>query len=326
MRLFLIKDSLVDISNITGGYQRSENSDGLGEEFSFSLALNKKDKYWPRLEIDVGDKILFQNSGITVFTGMIVEDDTADNLTHSIKAYDYGFILNKSQVNVQFRKMAADKAIEKLCSDFGISIGSICSMPTLIDKIYSGDMVSDCLNNIISQVSADTGLEYRMEVRVNKLYIEVLTDLVITAVYKGASNIAPFDVTTEPASLQKNRSIVDMRNSVKIVSSDENSTSVIGEAKDDEAISKFGLLQQIESASENDGSQAKNQAKNRLVELNKIKNEISVRLMGDDNVRAGRILEFNQEEESLIGRYKVINASHTYYNNNHYMDLTLEVI
>lgn len=63
LRLFIVKDSLVDISKISGDYQRSDNSEGLGEEFSFTLALNKKDKEWPGFTVEMGDKVIFVNGG-----------------------------------------------------------------------------------------------------------------------------------------------------------------------------------------------------------------------------------------------------------------------
>lgn len=323
-KLYIVKSSLIDISNISGDFQRADNSDGLGEEFSFTIAINRKDRYWPKLEIEMGDKIIFTNDGNAVFTGMIMENDRSNDRINQVKAYDYGYLMNKSQVNVQFRKISASSAIEKLCNDYSIPVGRICNIATLIDKIYSGDAVSDCFKDIISQASADTGQEYRMEVRGGLLFVEPITELVIKAVYKGARNIAPFDVTTEIADLQIKRSIADMRNSVKIISSGEQSTQIIGEAVDDESISRFGIMQHVETISGDDLSKARSQATNRLKELNKVTNEITLKLMGDDAVRSGRILEFNEEE--ISGRYKVINCTHTYGNNNHYMDLTLEAM
>lgn len=324
LRLFIVKDSLVDISKISGEYERSDNSDGLGEEFSFKLALNKKDKYWPSFTLEMGDKIIFLKNGNAVFTGMVAEDECSDDTVHSVKAYDYGFLMNKSQVYVQFRKMAANACIEKLCGDYGIPIGSICSMPTLIDKVYSGDTVSDCFKDIISQAEADSGEKYRMEVRGGLLFIEPESNLVIKAYYKGADNIAPFDITTEIASLSVTRSIADMRNSVRIVSAGEQSTQVIGEAEAADSIAKFGLLQHVEELSGDDISKAKSEAKNRLAELNKVGGSTTLRLMGDDAVRSGRILVFDQPE--ISGQYRVTNCTHYYSNNNHYMDLTLEAV
>ena len=71
-KLYIVKSSLIDISNISGDFQRADNSDGLGEEFSFTIAINRKDRYWPKLEIEMGDKIIFTNDGNAVFTGMIM--------------------------------------------------------------------------------------------------------------------------------------------------------------------------------------------------------------------------------------------------------------
>lgn len=324
LRLFIVKDSLVDISKISGDYQRSDNSEGLGEEFSFTLALNKKDKEWPGFTVEMGDKVIFVNGGNAVFTGMITEDDCSNDTIHSVKAYDYGYLMNKSQVNVQFRKMAANTAVEKLCSDYGIPVGTICSMPALIDKVYNGDTVSDCFKDIISQAEADSGSKYRMEIRSGFLFIEPEENLIVQAMFKGASNIAPFDVTTEIADFNVKRSIADMRNSVRIVSASEQSTQAVGEAENSDSVARFGVLQYVEQLSGDDVSKAKNEAKNRLAELNKINESITLRLMGDDAVRSGRLLVFNEPE--LTGTYKVANCVHHYSNNSHYMDLTLEVV
>lgn len=324
LKLFIVKDSLVDISKISGEYQRSDNSDGLGEEFSFNIALNKKDKYWPTFNIEMGDKILFVKDSKSTFTGMITEDSCTDDTVHSIKAYDYGFLMNKSQVYVQFRKLAADACIEKLCVDYSVPIGSICSMPTPIDKVYNGDTVSDCFKDIISQAEADSGEKYRMEIRGGLLFVETESSLVIKATYKGADNIEPFDITKEIANLTVTRSIADMRNSVKIISSSEQSAQVIGEASASDSVAKFGLLQHVETLSGDDVSKAKNEAKNRLASLNKVGESITLKLMGDDAVRSGRILEFN--EPQIKGQYMVSNCTHYYSNNSHTMDVTLEVI
>ena len=66
------------------------------------------------------------------------------------------------------------------------------------------------------------------------------------------------------------------------------------------------------------------QAAKRINVNKNLTNVIYFKLLGDDAVRSGRILEFNEEE--ISGRYKVINCTHTYGNNNHYMDLTLEAM
>ena len=48
--------------------------------------------------------------------------------------------------------------------------------------------------------------------------------------------------------------------------------------------------------------------------------------MGDDAVRAGRILEFNQPGMDMVGQYLVKNCTHNYSNNNHTMQLELEAV
>lgn len=114
-------------------------------------------------------------------------------------------------------------------------------------------------------------------------------------------------------------------NDVVITSSNENSARIIAQVNDLTNISKYGLLQDIYNIDNKDISQARNIAKNKLAELNKIIEDNSVELLGNDDVRSGRILEFNEPITGLIGRYLVKECIHTYNNSIHKMQLQLEV-
>ena len=72
-------------------------------------------------------------------------------------------------------------------------------------------------------------------------------------------------------------------------------------------------------------SQAANIAKVKLKELNKVKRSFKITLFGDDKVRAGRMLVFNQPEINLVGAFLVKNCTHKYNGRSHVMELDLEV-
>ena len=65
-------------------------------------------------------------------------------------------------------------------------------------------------------------------------------------------------------------------------------------------------------------------AKTLLSDLNKVKKSFNVTLFGNDIVRSGRILVFNQPLIDLVGRYLVKNCSHSYNGKTHLMQLDLE--
>ena len=73
-----------------------------------------------------------------------------------------------------------------------------------------------------------------------------------------------------------------------------------------------------------DIAQARNIAKNKLAELNKIAEDTSIELLGSDAVRAGRILEITEPITGLSGKYLVKECTHTYKNRIHKMSLTVE--
>lgn len=308
-----------DITKRTGNFVRSDSVDGLAMSFSFSMAYNADDLYLPDLNILPGDKVIFINKGKTVFTGIIV-DEFSGQYEKNYTAYDYGWYLNKNEVVVQFRDMTAQDAITKLCDDFSIPVGTIASMPTKISKIYNGDILSDCIRDIISQVEQEQAKSFRMEIRDGKFYIEPYADLIITASFQSASNIAAFDPTKAPANEQISRSIAEMCNTIKVVSAEEESVQIIAEALDETSIARFGKLQKVERLNELSSAQVNNVAKNLLLEHNRITEVKTVTFLGDDAVRSGRILNVQGN------MYLVKSCSHSYTGASHTMDLELEAV
>lgn len=328
MKLILIKSGQqIDITKFVGNLARSDNVDSITMEFSFDSMINPDDALFAKVDIAVGDKLLFMNNERDVFQGIITEESWNGKYQRSYKAYDYGFYLNKNEVAIQFNSIAAEKAITKLCGDFGIAVGDIVSIPTSIKKIYNGEALSDCIKDILKQATQETGQKYRMEIRESKLYVEKQTDLMVTAIYQPAANLTPFDATKAPAEVSGSRSIENMANAIKIVSGSEKSIQVIVEEKNQQSIEQFGLLQKVESVEEKDIAKARTIAKNTLKDLGKIVEASSIELLGDDTVRSGRLLEINQPQVGMKGTYLITSCTHNYKNeNNHSMKLDLEAI
>lgn len=322
----LIKKSKVyDITPVIGNLSWRSNIDALGVELSFEKA-NSTDNLFPKFSINLGDFVILENNKKEIFRGIVTDESKDGIFNRSYVCYDFAFYLNKSKTIAQFKKARADSAIKQLCDKFSIPIGEITPMGTLISGIYFEKTVAEIIEDILSKVTKETGIKFRKEMRYGKFYIQKYTDLVVKATFKPAENVQAFDITKAIGSVSVSRSIADLKNSIQIISGSEKSTRVVATSESKESIAKYGLLQEVESIDEKDIAQARNIAKNRLAELNRIAESTSIELLGSDEVMAGRILELNEPITGLKGRYLVNEASHSYSNSIHKMQLSIEVV
>jgi len=326
--LLLLKDTgqSYNLTQLIGSLEWRDTIDTLGMELSFDKA-HSDEKYMASHDIvELGDKVALMNNGIEVFRGIVTDEDIDGRFGRSYVAFDYAFYLNKSKTIIQFNKSKASESIKKLCDKFGVSIGNIIPISTLITKIYKDNTIAEIILDILEQATKETGIKYRLEMRAGKLYIEKYTDLIVSATYQPAANLAKFDVTKAIGDISSSRSIQDMKNSIIITSSDEKSSRVYAEVKDDTNIKRYGLLQDVQSVEDKDISQAMNIAKNQLKLLNKITEDTSIELLGNDQVRAGRILVIDEPVTGLSGQYLVKECTHTLDNSIHTMKLNVEKV
>lgn len=316
-----------DITGVSGNLSWKDNVDTLGMELNFDAARNIDDKYMKGYDIiEIGDKVILNNNDKEIFRGIIVDLGT-ERYRKSITAFDYAFYLNKSKTIMQFNKVPGNEVITKLCNEFNVPIGNITSIPTLITKIYKEETISDIIKDVLNHATNETGIKYRLESREGKIFVEKYTDLIIKPKFKPAKNIGKIDVLKAIGGISKSESIADMKNSILITSSNEKSSRIIAKSKDDDNISKFGLLQEVESVDDKEMADAQNIANNKLKELNRIGEDISIGpLLGDDDVRSGRILEIDNDMFNLKGQYLVKDCTHQYHNRIHTMDITVEKV
>lgn len=313
-----------DMTAYTGAYSRADNIRALGMSFNFKLLSNPLDRNLSGKELPIGTKLTLISNGKQVFNGIIVSYDRSSLTEYNYRAYDYGFYLNKSEAIIQFNGISVSDAIKKLCSENGVPVGSICDISTEVKKIYNGRKISDIIRDLLAMGENETGNKYRLEVRENNLYIEKYEDLIVTAYYKPAGS-AGFNPADVPSSFRSSYSIEEMATRVLIASSCEKNATIRAVAEDGEAIAKYGLLTKVEKLDDKNNSQASNIATQKLKNLNKVKRSFQITLFGDDAVRAGRMLVFNQPKINLVGAFLVKNCTHRYDGINHIMELDLEV-
>lgn len=306
-----------DLTANTGNYSLSDHIDQLSAELKFNLTANPLDANFKDLWVPVGTKISFTHDKINLFQGIITKYDRNSLANFAYTANDYAYYLNKSEIIIQFNNVTTTQAIEQLCSENGIAIGSICDIPTIVNKIYNGSKISDVIKDLLKMAEADQKVHYYMEMREGKLWILKYSDLYIQPTDTLVKNII--------SEFSSSYSMEDMTNKVVVISSKEKNTQIQATAEDTDSQQIYGTVQKVEKVDDKKVSQAQSIADGILSDKGKIKKSFSVTELGDDTVRAGRLLKFNYPEINLEGVFLVKASTHNYAGLKHTMRLELEV-
>lgn len=311
-----------NITQLVGDLSWSSNEDSLGIELTFELAYNDS-KYFKSYDlIDIGDHIALFSAGKLIQKFIIVDESVSGRFGKSYTAFDYSWYLNKNQTVIQFKKIAASQAIQKLLDKQGIK-HNITKIKTLITHIYKGEVISDIIADILEQATAETGNKYRVEMDKDVLTIKKTSDLVIDPKVRLSKNTPAFSVVSAIGSPERSRSIQEMKNNILVVNNNEESSKVLATASSAGNIAKFGQLTEVVEVDEKDEAQARNVARTKLAELNKIEETISLSLLGHDDIRAGRILNINEPITGIKGRYRIKSAAHTVSKGIHLVSVEL---
>lgn len=314
-----------NITPMVGNLQWSESIENLGIELSCDCMRNIEDKFMKNYDIvELGDSVILTSDDREIFRGIIVSLDI-EKYIKKISALDYAFYLNQSSVVKQYNGISASSAIRRLCNEFNVPIGKIVDIPVSIKKIYNKETVSEVIKDIIKTCEDRMGVKYRMEMKEGKFFLIRYEDLIIETRYRPTPfySVNPMEVLEN---VTHSLSFADMKNSVIVSSGNEESVQTVASVKDDKNISKYGLLQIVEDVSEEDLANARNIARNKLAELNKVTEDLKITTLGDDRVRAGRLLKINNDAANLKGLYLVKDCSHEFQNTILKMSLTLQKV
>lgn len=314
-------DEGLDIMPFVSGLKWSDSIDTLGLEMSFTLPDNFNDKNFNFLDnITLGNGLSLFKGNEIITQVIIVEEDNGNN-TRSFKAYDYAFWLNKSTTIKQFNKISSENAIKELCAEFGINV-EISGLTSVITKIYNDKTVSEIIKDIININTAENKKKYVFEMEKSTVKISPYEKIIIDSTYELSKNNL-VKATDFLNNVSYNRSITDLKNKIIVISGDEKTQRIVAEAKDDASIKEFGLLQEVEKFDEKSKGNAQNIANNKLKRLNRINEEISLTILGNEKIRSGRIVELENDNLYLHGEYLIKDCEHSLENNNHKCSINL---
>lgn len=304
-----------DKTNFISNINWSDNIDALGTELNFEI-VNEFQK-----NIELGSSIMLVVNGLSIFSGLIVARDINELYT-SCTCYDFAWYLNKSTVIKQFKKIIGNQAIKELCKEADIDV-EVDGAVAIIDCIYKDKTIIEVIKDILEKSTQITTKRFFVQMELNKLKIGNFKKIIVNGKYTlSLTDIISVNDNIENVSYSDN--IIDLKNSVIVITGDEKAIRYIGKAKDNLNIEKFGMLQEVVNLDAKDYKQGQNVANNKLKELNKVTQNISLSMLGDTVIKAGRVLNLNIPSKNLVGDYLIKSSSHTLENKNHKVNVTLE--
>lgn len=304
------EDKQIDISAFSGNVTLADNIDSLGRELNFDFLNNHVyDSYTQFTALRTGNTILLYDNDEMIFQGQIITLSRNSISQYSVKCFDNAFYLNKNQTKIQFTNLDVKACIEKLCKQEYIPCKVDCDINTKVTKIYNGETISNIIDDLLKQATNDTGLKYRREYNYGSLYVNAMNNLKM--IWKSKPLVSDFSY---------DESIDNLANRVIVMSSSEKNTTVYAEAKNEQSIKMYGQYTHYEKVDDKKKDKAKKIAETKLKELSKTFEKATVTLLGDNYIRSGRIIQFEQPEIGLYGQYLVEHCTHNYNGSLHTME------
>ncbi len=328
-KITLIKDGVSsDITDMVGEISWSEDMDSVGLSLSFSVP-DSEERYIPQLLIMAGDIISVSNDEGELIKAVVVSV-TRNFPKRNVKAYDFGFYLNKNDIVIQFKDKSVSDCLRELFGKVNIPVGEICDMPAKVNGVYIKN-VNEVIKELIEIQQGNDGKKYYYELRGDKIFVFQLPEEPIEYIFKPAVNVAAFDVTQRDAHSrgQYTHSIENMKNRVTAIINSKttgNMPAVEFTVSDDENIKKYGLLSENYSVNSEDLDNIKSLAKNELTDKNKLKRELTMDFIGHDSARPGRVMHIIDDFLGIDDFFRIQSVNHKVNGDIHTMSCTLNFL
>lgn len=261
-------------------------------------------------QIKPGSKFSLMDGANEVMSGIISDYTQNEPNKFQYAGYDFGFYLNKNSIIKQLNSMKISDAFRTLCTDFNIPVGTIPSISTTVKKIYKGVILSDVFKEFLELHRAKTGQDFYyftcIDGKFNVKKYELNEDL--QGVVNDIMSIKSIDTIMSPS---VSVSMADLKNQVVVTDNSSDKISRLVKVNDSESISKYGLLQHVESVDTDKTNNLTGVANNKLSELNQLKTTIDLTMLGDYQMHKGVIMPVNNDELSLSGDYLIKSSRHS---------------
>ncbi|MCD8025090.1 MAG: hypothetical protein LUE64_06100 [Candidatus Gastranaerophilales bacterium] len=251
---------------------------------------------------------IITEDGEIVLKGIITDFEQNELNIFQYSGFDCGFYINQNEIIEQFKKIKISDAITKLCQNYEIPVGTIPEMTSTVTEIFKDKTLSEVFNQLIEYAKSkgcikdiySTCAKGKFEI----LSYETIEDL---TGYVGIFSMQSQKTISSPSIKV---SMQDLKNRVIIAdSSDKKLTRIT--VSDSESISKYGLLQDVETLDTTKANNLSKIASNKLTELNKLSKSISMTMLGDYRMHKGVIMPIECDEFGFKGNFLITSSKHT---------------
>jgi hypothetical protein len=226
----------------------------------------------------------------------------------NITCYDRGIYLKRNEASYKFTGLTPEAITKKICSDFGIEIGSVVTTGVSITRNFIGVNLYNIIQTAYTLASEDTGKHYMIRFIGSKLYVVEKVPDSDTLIIEGGVNLMSASTT---------ESINNMINQVAIYNSDD---IQIGTQNDSDYIKLYGLMQSY--LKQADGEDVTMKAK-KLLSDNGISQKITVNNLGNiANITGGTVV-VREPYTGVYGLFFIDADIHTWKLGQYYNKLTL---
>ncbi|MCD9024310.1 hypothetical protein K7P76_21065 [Cohnella sp. NL03-T5] len=253
---------------------------------------------------------------IGLFRGVIFSYDIDDRGNATITAYDENVYLTKNSDTRKFTGMTASAFVKDLCISYGIPVGTLADTSYVIPRaIFREADIWAMITAALTETRKQNGRKFRVWTESGRLNLTEKKGTVVRWMLEDGVNIL---------SANRSQSIEDMRTSVKVIGGDEDKKPLSAVMKDASLIAKYGTMQHVERADMKlNQSQIEQLAKQRLKDLGKVTEEVSVEALGLTEVISGVSVYAFESMTEIVGGYYVTADTHTFENGIHRMSVTL---
>lgn len=315
----LINDAIIEfsysenINDIATNFEFTSIQDfGLTSEINGQTVLN-------RIEIcEVGETTPF-------YVGFITDEEhTNDRNVYKYIGFDVGFYLNKNQVVKQFKgNRKIDEELTSLCREYNINLNTSPKFTQTIKKIYKGETFGDIIKEMLELERVKGGLKNTyIDCKNGGLNIrryQVVDELI--AVVADALLLDSF-ITQNKVSVK--HSIQNLKNRVIVTDNANDKITRNFPLQENDSILTYGMLTHVEKIDTDKKNNPQRIAKDKLIELNRVTEEISLNIIADHRAGKGVIIPLDIEEYGLNGFYLIISANHKIYRNREEIAINLK--
>lgn len=296
-----IKANGKDITRLIEKITWSGDRNQVARKFNFTYVYPRNKIGIEKINIDVGDRITFNESGKLRFDGVVIKQSRAESgITISIDAVDYAWYTSKIKVYGTYT--GTPQAITtQICSEYGIAAGHITGSSFETQIISTGDK---SIYQVITTAYKD--------VHYNTAYIN-MTGKTLNVDAMGKDVIKTITGNNSAIDANYTSSIENMVNKVIIIDKDSN---YIGETST--ADLKYGLMQECYKAQEDEDYYAE---AGKL--FKSIENTGNITCTGDYDCVTGKAVYIKKVSSNITGKFTIIADSHSISDAEHTMTLSL---